>query len=60
MSKALDLLLGGEDTKETAKFVAMIDKFFDCFNVSSFTKAKHSRKVFLNPYRAADDFRVKV
>ena len=37
----------------------MFDKFFDCLNVNSFTKGKHSRKPFQNPYRSAKDFRLK-
>ena len=37
-----------------------VDKFFDCFNVSTFTQGKLSRKVFEIPYRQADNFRMKV
>ena len=59
VSKALELT-GGDEAKETAKFVDLFDKFFDCLNVNSFTKGKHSRKVFQNPYRKATDFRLKV
>ena len=54
------MLIGGKDAQETAKFVGMFDKFFDCFNVSSFVKGKQSRKPFQNPYRSANDFRLKV
>ena len=56
VSKALEMT-GGKDAQETAKFVGMFDKFFDCLN--SFTKGKHSRKAFQNPYRSAIDFRLK-
>jgi len=59
VSKALELT-GGEEAKETAKFVSMFDKFFDCLNVNSFTQGKHSRKPFQNPYLKATDFRLKV
>ena len=59
VSKALELT-GGEEAKETAKFVGMFDKFFDCLNVNSFTQGKYSRKAFQNPYRKATDFRLKV
>ena len=59
VSNALELT-GGEEAKETAKFVAIFDKFFDCLNVSSFEKGKRARKVFQNPYRKATDFRLRV
>ena len=39
VSKALSLV-GGESAKETAKFVAMMDKFFDTLNVTNFTSGK--------------------
>ena len=38
----------------------MFDKFFDCFNVSSFNAGMRSRKAFKSPYRSASDFRLKV
>ena len=59
VSKAL-LLTGGDEVTETAHFIALIDKFFDCFNVSNFNSGKLKRKVFQDPYRSADDFRIKV
>lgn len=59
VSKALTLY-GGEETEETALFVIMFDRFFDCLNVSNYTNAKRKLKVFQNPYRSADDFRIKV
>ena len=45
---------------ETAKFVSMFDKFFDCLNVRDFTTGKHHRKSFQDPYRSSTDFRLKV
>jgi len=51
---------GGDKVKETVKFVRMIDKFFDCLNVNSFTHGKRKRKPFQDPYRSKDDFRIKV
>ena len=59
VSKAL-LLTGGDEVTETAHFISLIDKFFDCFNVSNFNAGKLKRKVFQDPYHSADDFRVKV
>ena len=34
--------------------------FFDCLNVSNSYVCKQSRNSFKNPYRSADDFRLKV
>ena len=45
---------------ETAKFVDMFDKFFDCVNVSNFNAGKQQRKPFKQPYRSAKDFQLKV
>ena len=47
VSKALKLV-GGDNVSETAKFVAMMDKFFDTLNVSNFTTGKQKRKPFQN------------
>lgn len=59
MHKAL-VATGGQATQETAQFVVMFDRFFDCLNVNSFTAGKHKRKPFQDPYRSASDFRLKV
>ena len=54
-------LCGGENAIETANFIEKMDKFFDCFNVSTFTAGKHQqRKQFLGPYRSKTDFRLTV
>lgn len=53
-------MTGGEEVSETAKFVEMMDHFFDCLNVNNFSEGKLRRKVFQDPYRAATDFRLKV
>ena len=50
---ALELKFG-DSARET------MDCFFDCFNVSSFTKGKESRKCFLSPYYKDNDFRMEV
>ena len=50
----------GEEASETVTFVRMMDKFFDCLNVNNFCAGKKARKVFQDPYRGADDFRLKV
>lgn len=59
MSKALEKT-GGAEVKGTAKFVEMLDKYFDCLNVSNFTNGTVKRKPFQHPYRYVDDHRLKV
>jgi len=51
---------GDPEVTETAKFVLMFDRFFDCLNVTNFDHCKNERKVFQNPYRKPGDFRIKV
>lgn len=58
VSKALEFT-GGPEVEETAKFVDMFDKFFDCLNVNNFVTAYHKRKVFQRPYKSGTDFRLK-
>ena len=53
-------LVGGEDAKETAKFVEYFDKFFDCLNVGDFESGKKARNPFKDPFRSGSDFRLKV
>lgn len=59
VSKALTLT-GGQEVEETARFVGIFDKFFDCLNVANFTTGMKNRKVFQQPYRSSHDFRLKV
>ena len=59
MSKAL-YFSGNVDAFETTYFVEKRDKFFDTFNVLSFNQGKFKRKVFQQPYRSANDFRLMV
>eukprot|EP00731_Ephydatia_muelleri_P028880 Em0020g524a len=58
VSKAVELI-GGVEAAETAKFLIMFDKFFDCLNVSNCSEGHQQRKPFREPYRSADDFRLK-
>ena len=53
-------LTGGDEVRETVKFVEMFDKFFDCLNVNNFSVGYQKRKEFKLPYRSAHDFRLKV
>ena len=59
VAKAL-VLSGDPAVQETAKFVTMFDKFFDALNVFNYTSGVNKRKVFQQPYRSGDDFRLKV
>jgi len=49
----------GEEATETAKFAEMFDKFFNCLNDSNANAGMHSKNTFKNPYRRANDFRLK-
>ena len=49
VSKALSLT-GGVEASETAYFVGMMDKFFDCVNVHNCTHCVKSQKTFQMPY----------
>ena len=49
-------LTGGDEAKEIAKFIEMVDKLFDCMNVPSLSRGKLQRKPFVQPYRNANDF----
>ena len=44
-------------TSETANFIGLVDKFFDCFNSRSLTEAEHKRKPFLAPFKDIHDVR---
>ena len=59
VAKALRLT-GGEEAKETANFIEMVDKLFDCLNVSSLSRGKLQWKPFVQPYRNSNDFRLAV
>ena len=59
VSKALQLT-GGPEAEETARFVGMMDKMFDCLNVNNSSAGIHKCKPFKFPYRGSDDFRLKV
>ncbi len=52
-------MTGGADVTETAKFAAMMVKFFDSMNVTNFEAGKRHRKPFQDPYRSGSDFRLK-
>lgn len=45
---------------ETAKFVALFDKFFDMLNVKNLLTGKHQRKDFKFPFNSIDDTRLDV
>ena len=51
---------GNKDAEETAKFIRMIDKFFDSLNVVNLVIGKKKRKAFQSPYMSSNDFRLQV
>uniref|UniRef100_A0A1X7VJ84 Transposable element P transposase-like GTP-binding insertion domain-containing protein n=1 Tax=Amphimedon queenslandica TaxID=400682 RepID=A0A1X7VJ84_AMPQE len=57
-AKGLEMLKK-EEMSET-KFVDIFDKWFDCLNVSCFSKGRLTRNPFKSPYRSDNDFRLKV
>ena len=59
VGKAL-LLTGLDEVTETARFVQMMDKFFDCLNVHNYTHGYQKRKPFQLPYRSGSDSRLQV
>ena len=52
--------MGKEETVETARFVSMFDKFFDCLNVAHPTEWISKKKVYRKPYNTVYDERFKV
>ena len=50
----------GTEMEATAKFVKIVDRFFDCLNVGNYTDGKFSRNPFKQPYCGANDFWLKV
>ena len=59
MSETVAKVLGltvGDEAKEKAKFIEMVDKLFDCMNVSSLSRRKIQQKSFVQPYRNSKDF----
>ena len=48
---------GSPDMTATAKFLLMMDKFFDCLNVRNTREHTHKNKSFLCPYQSMNDVR---
>lgn len=49
-----------EHTKETEKFIRMVDQFFDIMNISQTFEGKKARKPALHPFKNVDDWRFEV
>lgn len=47
----------GDEAEETARFVLLMDNFFDALNVRSTAEGKKKRNPHLEPYTALDDHR---
>ena len=58
-AQALRLLLK-DDAQETAHFLDKFNKYFDMLNVTNYTTCYEKRKIFQEPYRWANDARLKV
>ena len=50
---------GNPAAQKTAEFIDLVNKFFDCLNVTNFDEGKHTRNCFKDPIRPGD-FRLKV
>lgn len=59
VSKGIEFT-GGEEASETARFVGMINKFFDALNVHNYTYGVRSRKRFQMPYTTSEDMQSKI
>ncbi|XP_055955159.1 uncharacterized protein LOC126812587 [Patella vulgata] len=58
LSRSVGLVIeeyGGEAATETAKFIKLVDRFFDCLNVRSLYEGERKRKPDLMPYTSVDD-----
>ena len=51
MSKALKVT-GGTEAAETAKFIEMVNKIFDCLNVFLLSKGRLKSKPFIQLYQS--------
>ena len=60
MSSSVALAISNPDAEETAKFLQLMDRFFDCMNVRSDMEAARRRKPDLAPYMAVNDPRFDV
>ena len=63
MSETVGKLLlqyAGENAKETANFILMVDKFFDCTNVRHRNESSQKLKPFCTPYTTVNDERFEV
>ena len=54
------LEIGGNSFSGTATFCQMMDRFFDCLNVTKYSECYKRLKPFRMPYRSVNDFRFKV
>lgn len=51
---------GSEDMEETARFILLMDRFFDCLNVRAFGEARRTRKPDREVFNDKNDPRLQV
>ena len=51
---------GGPEVQETARFVLLMDRLFDCLNVRALEEGNHKLKPDLMPYTSVTDPRFQV
>ena len=54
------MVTSGPEDEETWKFIENMDKFFDCYNVSSYSAGKKALKEFQKLYSKPTDCRLNV
>lgn len=59
MAKALCQVVGHE-AEGTSEMIEVVDKMFDCLNVTSCSEGKRKRKPAKDPYCHANDWRLEV
>ena len=59
VAKALPIVVGPA-AERTAQLIEVVDKMFDCLNVTSYMEGKKRRKPSKDPYTSAKDWRLNV
>ena len=59
VAKALPIVVGPA-AECTAQLIEVVDKMFDCLNITSYTEGKMRRKPSKDPYTSAKDWHLNV